>query len=118
MTQDPISGDVMPAMGAKSGGNGVLTFSQNQRGEVLENETAGTLKTGGRKPGQGYPAVRIDSQVRKLTPTECERLMGWPDGWTIPTRSLTADGTPPAGTASSPTSPSGSGDDLQMRKAA
>jgi site-specific DNA-cytosine methylase len=21
--------------------------------------------------------------VRRLTPTECERLMGWPDGWTI-----------------------------------
>ena len=23
------------------------------------------------------------SSVRRLTPTECERLMGWPDGWTI-----------------------------------
>lgn len=22
--------------------------------------------------------------VRRLTPTECERLMGWPDGWTAP----------------------------------
>lgn len=22
--------------------------------------------------------------VRRLTPVECERLMGWPDGWTIP----------------------------------
>ena len=21
--------------------------------------------------------------VRRLTPVECERLMGWPDGWTI-----------------------------------
>jgi hypothetical protein len=21
--------------------------------------------------------------IRRLTPTECERLMGWPDGWTI-----------------------------------
>jgi hypothetical protein len=23
--------------------------------------------------------------VRRLTPVECERLMGWPEGWTIPT---------------------------------
>lgn len=22
--------------------------------------------------------------VRRLTPTECERLMSWPDGWTLP----------------------------------
>ena len=33
------------------------------------------------------------SSVRRLTPTECERLMGWPDGWTIassPSRQGTA----------------------------
>ena len=23
-----------------------------------------------------------DSQIRRLTPTECERLQGFPDGWT------------------------------------
>ena len=23
------------------------------------------------------------TEIRRLTPTECERLMGWPDGWTI-----------------------------------
>jgi len=26
--------------------------------------------------------VKIDSRIRRLTPTECERLMGLPDGWT------------------------------------
>ncbi len=31
-----------------------------------------------------------DLAVRRLTPTECERLMGWPDGWTA----HRADGTP------------------------
>lgn len=25
----------------------------------------------------------LGDQVRRLTPTECERLMGWPDGWTF-----------------------------------
>jgi len=29
------------------------------------------------------PAV-AGAQVRRLTPTECERLQGFPDGWTIP----------------------------------
>ncbi len=24
----------------------------------------------------------VSSTVRRLTPMECERLMGWPDGWT------------------------------------
>jgi DNA (cytosine-5)-methyltransferase 1 len=26
--------------------------------------------------------VRIGMSVRRLTPTECERLQGFPDGWT------------------------------------
>ena len=26
--------------------------------------------------------VRVDSTVRRLTPVECERLQGFPDGWT------------------------------------
>jgi len=29
------------------------------------------------------PLMSHSSSVRRLTPTECERLMGWPDGWTI-----------------------------------
>ncbi len=46
-TQDPISGDVSPALGKTS--------------------FIGTYQAAG---------------VRRLTPTECERLMSWPDGWT------------------------------------
>ncbi len=38
-----------------------VSFAENQRGEVLESETAGSLKTGGGKPGQGYQAVRISA---------------------------------------------------------
>lgn len=40
------------------------------------------LTTGGGKLGEGYPALRAAQSVRRLTPTECERLMSWPDGWT------------------------------------
>lgn len=35
--------------------------------------TVDTSNTGG---------VKVDSQIRRLTPTECERLQGYPDGWT------------------------------------
>ena len=61
----------------------VASFAENQRGEVLESPTMGSLKTGGGKPGQSYPAVRTGATVRRLTPNECEALMGWPQGWTI-----------------------------------
>jgi DNA (cytosine-5)-methyltransferase 1 len=37
--------------------------------------------------GDNQPAVRIAMQVRRLTPTECERLQGFQDGYTaIPWR--------------------------------
>jgi site-specific DNA-cytosine methylase len=42
-----------------------LAVSENQRAEVLKT-----------------PYAR-QSGVRRLTPTECERLMSWPDGWTL-----------------------------------
>ena len=32
--------------------------------------------------GDNQPAVAIQMQVRRLTPTECERLQGFPDGYT------------------------------------
>jgi DNA (cytosine-5)-methyltransferase 1 len=33
--------------------------------------------------GRGTP-LTVQAGVRRLTPTECERLQGFPDGWTIP----------------------------------
>ena len=32
----------------------------------------------------GGQLVPDETTVRRLTPMECERLMGWPDGWTAP----------------------------------
>jgi len=63
----------------------VHAFSENQRNEVILSDYAHQLATGGGKPGQGYPAVLVDGHglsVRRLTPLECERLMGWPDDHT------------------------------------
>jgi DNA (cytosine-5)-methyltransferase 1 len=45
--------------------------------------------------GDGAPCVQWGMAVRRLTPTECERLQGFPDGWTaIPWRGKTADKCP------------------------
>jgi DNA (cytosine-5)-methyltransferase 1 len=64
-----------------------VAFAENQRAEVTTNYIAGSLKVGGGKPGQGYPAIQSGMQVRRLTPLECERLQGFPDGYTaIPYR--------------------------------
>lgn len=54
---------------------------------ITLNDTTGALNSGGGKPGQGYPAALTAMQVRRLTPVECERLQGFPDGYTnIPWR--------------------------------
>lgn len=60
-----------------------VAFHENQRAELTTNDTAGSLNSGGGKPGQGYPAVQRGMQVRRLMPRECERLMGLPDDYTL-----------------------------------
>jgi DNA (cytosine-5)-methyltransferase 1 len=94
----------------RSGAVQPVAFAENQRGDVYLSDYQQALTGGGGKPGQGYPAVlaptltayNLDSRspqseeqqrivgavhasslaVRRLTPRECERLMGWPDDWT------------------------------------
>jgi site-specific DNA-cytosine methylase len=49
---------------------------QNGLGIGDENDPSYTLdRTGGQ-------AMATETQVRRLTPLECERLQGFPDGWT------------------------------------
>lgn len=56
-----------------------------RRQEDDSNLVAGTLRSHPR-PGSNSDGAVAPSPVgvRRLTPTECERLMGWPDGWTAP----------------------------------
>lgn len=68
---------------ANAGGQVAVAFHENQRAEVTTSDTAGSLKIGGGKPGQGYPATFNGSTVRRLTPRECERLQGFPDDFTL-----------------------------------
>ena len=62
-------------------------FAENTRGEVRlfngDGQITGALSAGGGKPGQGFPSVVSRCEVRRLTPKECERLQGFPDGWTL-----------------------------------
>jgi DNA (cytosine-5)-methyltransferase 1 len=75
-------GDPMFTLQAGAQHGVALAVHENQRAEISVSDTAGSLKTSGGKPGQGYPAAFIGSAVRRLTPRECERLQGFPDGWT------------------------------------
>ena len=90
--QDPISGSVSPALGVTSGGMGVVTptaYSVREDAKAnnfsaTETDTALTLQSH-QPSSQSHHAqlfLAQTSTVRRLTPTECERLQGFPDGWT------------------------------------
>ena len=86
---DTIGGEVHHALRAGT---------KQSTGVVVDNEIVGTLRSGG---DGGVPSSRGEHlvtentmAVRRLTPLECERLMGWPDGWTA----TKADGTPQSDT--------------------
>jgi DNA (cytosine-5)-methyltransferase 1 len=66
----------------KGHSHAVASIRENQRSEVTEHEISDALLSGGGKPGSGYAAIREGMAVRRLTPTECERLQGFPDGYT------------------------------------
>ena len=77
-TQTPVSGEISPALGTTSQGMGVMAFdSYNQS----VSETSQTIRKG--QAGNDHVGMVMEkSVVRRLTPTECERLQGFPDGWT------------------------------------
>lgn len=57
-----------------------VAFAQNTRDELREMNVVGALAS---NPGMKQTSyLRLQSAVRRLTPTECERLQGFPDGWT------------------------------------
>ena len=72
----------------RAAGQGVLT-------DTLGSEIAKPLGslTGGPRTTDIENATYVGGpSVRRLTPTECERLMGWPDGWTAVDGDKTPDG--------------------------
>ena len=70
-------------------------IARNGRGDMGERVNALTAQAGVTGKGDAAPCVATAMQVRRLTPTECERLQGFPDGHTlIPYRGKSADQCP------------------------
>src|SRR5262245_51108042 len=87
VVSDPISAHEGKTYSHESRNNfrlrNVVSVHEDQRtGQIYENDHTHALAQPGGKPGQGYQAVREGASVRRLTPVECERLQGFPDGWT------------------------------------
>jgi DNA (cytosine-5)-methyltransferase 1 len=85
--QDPdVSGDITHPLGAKDNGMAVAQpVAWDEELNARENLAGAMLRggDGGRHDGVMTTAM----QVRRLTPVECERLQGFPDGYTnIPWR--------------------------------
>lgn len=80
----------------------VVAISANQRGEVRaqggDGQVSGALQAS--PSGKQLSAVMVGADgsgavVRRLTPVECERLQGFPDGWTrVPYRGRPAEECP------------------------
>lgn len=86
-TQDPVvATERAHALGRNNGGENVIAYSVALRGRdggataELGDDLAGCLRASG--GGGDKPHVLTHMAVRRLTPTECERLQGFPDGYT------------------------------------
>ena len=76
-------GEQVPALQARmgTGGNQVpLTYSRQAIGEYKESSTGSTCSARDFKDSTDLAITHV--VVRRLTPMECERLQGFPDGWT------------------------------------
>jgi DNA (cytosine-5)-methyltransferase 1 len=90
--QDPdVSGDITHPLGAKDNGLAVaqpVAYGTDCYNGAITGEVAATLGTPGSSVNASGPtvmqpvAVANKMAVRRLTPKECERLQGFPDGYT------------------------------------
>jgi len=96
-TQDPISSsDISHAIGT-GGGRGCATAAVafDTYNQSVNSHTSQTIKSPQGAVQESVGTVLQSMQVRRLTPTECERLQGFPDGYTqIPWRKKPASECP------------------------
>jgi DNA (cytosine-5)-methyltransferase 1 len=59
-----------------------VAFMQNQVGDVICGDVMHSLGTNSNATGRNAANVATSWAVRRLTPRECERLQGFPDGYT------------------------------------
>lgn len=71
---------ISPTLRAESHNNELIVFHTMQ--DPITSETVTPCLSSGSPNGQAVVGVNVDYAVRRLTPLECERLQGYPDGWT------------------------------------
>ena len=80
-----VEGGVVPTMNAFDNGDTRATtiiFYGNRVADIrVQDDKINTLQARMGTGGNNMPMVAT-TQVRRLTPLECERLQGFPDGWT------------------------------------
>jgi DNA (cytosine-5)-methyltransferase 1 len=94
----PLDASYYKGQGSRQGGEREFvaqSFAQNQLGECRVGDVFNTLNTNSNASGRNTPMLMTQMAVRRLTPTECERLQGFPDGYTqIPWRNKSAEDCP------------------------
>lgn len=65
-----------------TGDNLIVSFAQNQAGDVYTSDVVGAIATNSNASGRSTAKISAPTGIRRLTPTECERLQGFEDGWT------------------------------------
>lgn len=80
--------DAVAIAGAQSASNTRHTSGLKSEADLLAYQCQGTnvgpmgaLRRGNGNETGGVPFASAGSAVRRLSPTECERLQGFPDGW-------------------------------------
>jgi site-specific DNA-cytosine methylase len=80
-----IEGGVMSTLNSFDNGDvrtTIIVFHPHRAdGARIQGDTINTLTSFMGTGGLNTPMISTDT-VRRLTPTECERLQGFPDGWT------------------------------------
>jgi DNA (cytosine-5)-methyltransferase 1 len=60
-----------------------IIFYGNRVSDIrIQDDKINTLQARMGTGGNNMPLVNDEAIVRRLTPLECERLQGFPDGWT------------------------------------
>jgi len=81
-----ITGGVVPTLNAFDNGDvrtTVIVFHPHYHdGARVQGDTMNTLTSRMGTGGNNVSGVATSTNVRRLTPVECERLQGFPDDWT------------------------------------
>ena len=82
-----VGGGVVPTLNQFDNGDTratVIIFDTGSHGDGIRmsDEIVPTMNARMGTGGNNTPMVAYPATVRRLTPMECERLQGFPDGWT------------------------------------